>query len=163
MRNSHNKNIILIENVRRSILLFRSQKVIIDTDLANLYGVTTKVLNQAVKRNLERFPADFMFQLSQEEFKIWRSQFVTSKKDQKGLRYKPFAFTENGVAMLSSVLNSPRAIRVNIQIMRTFTQLRQMMASHAQLKKKIEVMERKYDHQFKIVFDAMKKLLEKKV
>ncbi|MFQ5963871.1 MAG: ORF6N domain-containing protein [Candidatus Scalinduaceae bacterium] len=127
---------------------------------AALYGVQTKALKQAVKRNAKRFPDDFMFELTTKEFENWRSQFVTSKGDKMGLRYKPMAFTEQGVAMLSSVLNSERAIQVNIQIMRTFTKLREMILTHKELKQKIEAMERKYNYQFKIVFDAIKKLLE---
>jgi hypothetical protein len=132
----------------------------LDRDLAELYGVETKVLKQAVRRNNKRFPGDFMFELNAGEFNDWRSQFVTSKSDKMGLRYRPMAFTEQGVAMLSSVLNSERAIQVNIQIMRTFTKLRQMLASHEDLRRKIETMEQKYDQQFKVVFDAIKLLLE---
>ena len=110
----------------------------LDRDLAGLYGLGTKALKQAVKRNPKRFPEDFMFELTQEEFQNWRSQFVTSKADKTGLRYPPYAFTENGVAMLSSVLNNDRAIQVNIQIMRTFTRLREILATHEELKRKIE-------------------------
>ena len=128
----------------------------IDRDLAELYGVPTKVFNQAVKRNVERFPDDFMFQMTKEESGNWRSQFVTSKAD----RRPPYVFTEQGVAMLSSVLKSKRAVQVNIQIIRTFTKLREMLATHADLKKKIEAMERKYDKQFRIVFEAIKQLLQ---
>ena len=132
----------------------------IDRDLAKLYSVETKVLNQAVKRNIERFPEDFMFQLSNEEFKNWKSQTVTSNREKMSLRKKPYAFTEYGILMLSSVLNSRRAILVNIEIMRMFTRLREMLADHVGLRKKIEDMEKKYDYQFKMVFDAIKKLLE---
>jgi len=132
----------------------------LDRDLAELYGVETKVLKQAVRRNLKRFPEDFMFELTTKEFSDWRSQFVTSKSDKKGLRYKPMVFTEQGVAMLSSIINSDRAILVNIQIMRAFTKLRQMLSTHDDLKKKIEAMEKKYDQQFQIVFEAIKQLLE---
>jgi len=131
----------------------------LDRDLAKLYEVETKVLNQAVKRNSERFPEDFMFQLAKEEMRNWKSQFVTSKSERMGLRKRPFAFTENGVAMLSSVLHSRRAIQVNIQIMRTFTRLREMLLNHEDLRRKIEEMERKYDQQFQIVFKAIKELL----
>ncbi len=132
----------------------------LDKDLAQLYGVETKALNRAVKRNLDRFPDDFMFQLSKEEYdELLRYQFGTLKRGQHS-KYLPFAFTENGVAMLSSVLNSDRAIKVNIQIMRTFTRLREMLMTHKDLKDKIEAMEKKYDYQFKIVFDAIKELLE---
>ena len=156
-------SLIPSETIQNKILWIRNQKVMIDRDLAALYGVETKALNQAVKRNLERFPKDFMFQLTAEEFKIWKSQFVTSKNDQKGLRKKSYAFTEHGILMLSSVLNSPRAVQVNIQIMRTFNQLRQMLTSHSELKKKIDEMEKKYDYQFKTVFDAIKRLIEEPV
>ena len=130
----------------------------LDRDLAQLYGVTTSNLNKAVRRNIERFPEDFMFQLSKEEFEDLKFHFGTSSWG--GTRKLPYAFTENGVAMLSSVLNSDRAIKVNIQIMRTFTKLREMLMTHKDLKKKIEAMEEKYDYQFKIVFDAIKELLE---
>ncbi len=129
----------------------------LDKDLANLYGVKTKVLKQAVKRNIERFPEDFMFQLNKREFEDWRSQFVTSNLgDKMGLRYSPYAFTQEGVAMLSSVLRSKRAIDVNIQIMRTFIKLRMMLSTHKDLKSKIDKMEKKYDQQFQIVFKAIK-------
>ncbi len=148
------------ETIEGKILLIRGKKVMLDRDLAALYGVQTKVLKQAVRRNAKRFPDDFMFELTTKEFENWRSQFVTSKSDKMGLRYKPMAFTEQGVSMLSSVLNSERAIQVNIQIMRTFTKLREMILTHKELKQKIEAMERKYDYHFKIVFDAIKKLLE---
>ena len=132
----------------------------IDRDLSRLYMVDTKVLNQAVRRNLERFPKDFMFQMTKREFEIWRSQIVTSNKEKMGLRRRPYVFTEQGVAMLSSVLHSKMAIQVNIQIMRTFTKLRRMMETHKDLKRKIEKMEKKYDHQFKVVFDVIRQLLE---
>jgi len=130
----------------------------LDKDLAQLYKVTTGNLNKAVKRNALRFPEDFMFQLSKEEFENLIFHFGTSNWG--GTRKLPYAFTENGVAMLSSVLNSKRAILVNIQIMRTFTTLREMLLTHKDLKQKIEAMEKKYDYQFKIVFDTIKQLLE---
>ncbi len=149
------------ETIEDKILLIRGKKVMLDRDLAALYGVETSYLKRQVKRNIERFPEDFMFQLSKEELGNWRCQFVTSNStDKMGLRYPPYAFTEQGVAMLSGVLNSPRAVHANIQIMRTFTKLREMILTHKELQKKIESMEGKYDHQFKIVFDAIKKLLE---
>ncbi len=141
------------------IFLIRGKKVMLDSYLSELYGVPTKVLLQAVKRNIKRFPSDFMFQLKKEEFDNLRSQIVTSSS-WGGRRYLPYAFTENGVAMLSSVLNSERAIQVNIQIMRTFTRLREMLLKHKDLQRKIEEMEEKYDYQFKVVFDAIKQLLE---
>jgi hypothetical protein len=148
-----------IELIASKIYLIRSVKVMLDRDLAELYGVETKVLKQAVRRNIDRFPADFMFEMTNTEFEDWRSQFVTSKRDKIGLRYKPMAFTEKGVAMLSSVLRSKRAIQVNVQIMRAFSQLRKMLLTHEDLKKKIESMEKKYDEQFQIVFEAIKQLL----
>ena len=145
--------------VESKILFIRGKKVMLDRDLAALYGVETRTLNQAVRRNIKRFPEDFMFQLTKEEMGNWKSQIVISNKDKMGLRKKPYAFTENGVAMLSSVLNSERAIIVNIQIMRTFTKIREMLATHKDLQRKIEEMEKKYDYQFKIVFDAIKQML----
>lgn len=148
------------ERIESKILFIRGKKVLLDRALARLYGVETKALNQAVKRNIDRFPSDFMFQLSKKEFKIWKSQFVTSVGDTLGLWKLPYAFTEMGIAMLSSVLNSKRAIHVNIQIMRTFTKLREILLTHKQLRDKIESLEKKYDGQFKIVFDAIKQLLE---
>jgi hypothetical protein len=147
------------ERIKQAIYLIRGENVMLDRDLALLYGIPTKALKQAVRRNLERFPDDFMFILSPEEFHIWRSQFVTSKEDRKGLRYPPMAFTERGVAMLSSVLKTPRAVQVNIAIMRTFVQLREMLSGNAQLAQKLAELERKYDHQFKIVFDAIRQLM----
>ena len=146
------------EIVESKILLLRGKKVMLDRDLAMLYGVTTSNLNKAVNRNLERFPEDFMLQLTTDEFKNLKFHFGISSWG--GTRKLPYAFTENGVAMLSSVLNSKRAITANIQIMRTFTRLREMLASHKGLARKIEDMEKKYDHQFKVVFDAIKQLIE---
>jgi hypothetical protein len=150
--------LVPVEQVERAILLIRGEKVILDADLAALYEVETRVLVQAVKRHQERFPADFMFQLSKVEFDYLRSQSVTSSQ-WGGRRYPPYAFTEQGVAMLSSVLNSPRAIQVNIEIMRAFIRLRRMLASHAELARKLENLEKKYDVQFKMVFDAIRKLM----
>jgi hypothetical protein len=133
----------------------------LDRDLAPLYDVEVKYLKRQVRRNADRFPEDFMFQLTKEEFEKWRGQFVTSNSaDKMGLRYPPYAFTEPGVAMLSSVLCSKRAIMVNVQIMRTFIKLREMLMTHKELKEKIERMEARYDYQFKVVFDAIKELLE---
>jgi uncharacterized protein YjcR len=153
------KSLVPAERIEKSILLIRKQKIMLDSDLAALYGVETKALVQAVKRNLERFPKDFMFQLSREEFSILRSQFVTSS-DWGGRRYPPYAFTEQGVAMLSSVLRSPRAIQVNIEIMRAFIRLRQMLASNAELARKLDELEKKYDAQFKEVFEAIRQLMK---
>lgn len=131
------------ERIVQSIVWLRGHKVLLDTDLADLYGVATKVLLQAVKRNLERFPDDFMFQLNAKEWESLRSQFVTSNAGRGGRRYAPYAFTEQGVAMLSSVLNSPQAIAVNIEIMRAFVRLREMLASNKDLAKKLDELERK--------------------
>ncbi len=144
-------------NIEKQILLIRGEKIMLDFDLAALYEVQTKVLIQAVKRNLDRFPDDFMFQLTKQELINLRSQFVTSSWG--GRRYPPYAFTEQGVAMLSSVLRSNRAVQVNIEIMRAFVKLRQMLASHADLAKKFEDLERKYDKQFKVVFEAIRQLM----
>jgi len=152
------KSLIPVDRIEKAILLIRGQKVMLDADLAELYDVETKVLVQAVKRNLERFPEDFMFQLNQEEFAILRSQIVTSS-DWGGRRYRPYAFTEQGVAMLSSVLRSRRAIQVNIEIMRAFIRLRQMLASHVELARKLDALEKKYDAQFKQVFEAIRQLM----
>jgi hypothetical protein len=154
-----NNSMIPAETIQKSIYLVRGQKVMLDRDLAAMYGVATKVLKQAVKRNATRFPSDFMFVLTREELADWRSQFVTSNADRMGLRHAPMAFTEHGVAMLSSVLNSERAIQVNIAIMRTFTQLRQMLLSHAELARKLAELEKRYDTQFSVVFDAIRQLM----
>lgn len=129
-----------------------------DSDLAGMYDVETKVLNQAVKRNISRFPPDFMFQLNEKEFGDLRSQFVTSKFSKR--RNPPYVFTEQGVAMLSSVLRSERAIKVNILIMRAFVKLREMISTHKDLLNKVESMEKKYDTQFKVVFEAIKTLMK---
>ena len=152
------KLIVPMDRIERLIILVRGHKVILDADLAELYGVQTKALNQAVKRNQNRFPSDFMFQLDQEEFENLRSQFVTSSQ-WGGRRIPPYVFTEQGVAMLSSVLKSERAVQVNIEIMRTFVRLRQLLASNAKLARKLEMLERKYDAQFKVVFDAIRQLM----
>ncbi len=149
--------IIPVERIQNSIYLIRKQKVMLDKDLAVLYGVETKVLIQAVKRNIERFPSDFMYQLTDKDFTILRSQIVTSSWG--GRRYNPYAFTEQGVAMLSSILRSKRAIEVNIAIMRTFVKLRQILATNDLLRHKIESIERKYDEQFQQVFAVLKNML----
>src|SRR3989337_836613 len=138
--------------------MIRGQKVMLDVDLAAIYGVTTKRLNEQVRRNLRRFPSDFMFQLTSEEAESLRSQIATSKRG--GRRYLPYVFTEQGVAMLSSVLNSERAIEVNILIMRAFVKLREMLATHKDLAKKLEGMEKNYDEQFKVVFEAIYELMK---
>jgi len=150
---------ISIELIEQAIFLIRGQKVLVDADLAQLYGVETKILNKAVKRNLDRFPEDFMFQLTAEEAENLRFQIGTSKKQRGGRRYLPYAFTEQGVAMLSGVLNSPRAVKVNVEIMRAFVRLRQLMATHTDLARKLTALEQKYDKQFKVVFDAIRALM----
>ena len=149
-----------VENVERLILLVRGQKMILDAVLAELYGVPTKVLVQTVKRNADRFPSDFMFQLAPEEFAHLRSQFVTSSWG--GRRYPPFAFTEHGVAMLSSVLRSRRAVQVNIAIMRAFVRLRATLALHTELGTKLSALERKiagHDESIRTLFDAIRQLM----
>ena len=153
------KEVIPLENVEQKILMIRGQKVMVDKDLAELYGVETKVLIQAVKRNMDRFPSDFMFQLNNQEVVRLRSQIVTSKSGRGGRRYLPYVFTEQGVAMLSTVLKSNRAIKVNIAIMRAFVKLRQMLISNAQLSRKLKALEKKYDKQFAVVFEAIYKLM----
>ena len=159
------------ENLAPLISFVRGEKVLLDADLAELYGVATKVLNQAVKRNKDRFPLDFMFQLTAEEWNSMRSQFVTASPKSAGIRSQavtasrrnlaalPFAFTEQGIAMLSSVLRSPRAAEVNIAIMRTFVQLRRLMDSNRDLARRIDALEQRYDEQFSSVFDAIKRLI----
>ena len=150
--------IIPQEVIEKRIFLIRGQKIMLDRDLAKLYGVTTFNLNKAVKRNLDRFPEDFMFQLTDEEFQNLKSQIVTSNWG--GLRRaNPYAFTEQGVAMLSSVLRSKRAVHVNIEIMRAFVKLRMILSTHVELARKLEEMEKKYDAQFRVVFDAIRELM----
>lgn len=144
-------------NIKQHILWIRSEKVMLDSDLAMLYGSETKILLQAVKRNAVRFPDDFMFQLTKDEFENLRSQFVTSNLGAR--RYAPYVFTEQGVAMLSSVLRSKRAIQVNVEIMRTFVQFRKILTENKTLEKHLIALEQKYDKQFKVVFDAIKQLM----
>jgi hypothetical protein len=144
--------------VERKILLVRGHRVLLDAHLATLYGVETRALVQAVRRNRSRFPPDFMFRLDAEESARLRSQIVISNQ-RGGRRYSPYVFTEQGVAMLSSVLRSPRAIQVNVQIMRAFVRLREMLVAHAELLRKIEAMERKYDARFRAVFEAIRELM----
>ena len=151
------KTLVPIELIASKIYLIRGIKVVLDRDLAELYGLETKRLKEQVRRNIERFPEDFMFELTKKEIKNLRSQFATSSWG--GARYLPMAFTEQGVAMISSILKSKRAIEVNIAIIRAFVKLREMMATHKDLKRKIESMEKKYDEQFQIVFEAIKQLL----
>jgi hypothetical protein len=149
-----------VERIESRILVIRGQKVMLDASLAALYEVTTKALNQAVKRNLVRFPGDFMFQLAAGEATLLRSQSVTLKTGRgRHRKYQPYAFTEQGVAMLSSVLRSERAVLVNVEIMRAFVRLRRMLETHADLARKLAALERKYDAQFKSVFDAIRELM----
>ena len=145
------------EQIERAIYLIRDEKVILDQDLAALYEVETKALVQAVKRNRNRFRPDFMFQLSEDEFADLKSQIVTSSWG--GRRSRPFAFTEQGVAMLSGVLRSERAVTVNIEIMRAFVRLRRLLLTHEALAKKLASSERKYDEQFKVIFDAIRTIM----
>ncbi|MCX6646153.1 MAG: ORF6N domain-containing protein [bacterium] len=168
------KSLIPVERIEKVILFIRGQKVMLDSDLATLYDVETKALNRAVKRNIERFPEDFMFQLTDEEWEILRCQFGTSSlegetgnlitldstiKSWGGRRFPPYAFTEQGVAMLSTVLNSERAVKVNIEIMRAFVRLREILASNRDLARKLNDLEKKYDAQFRVVFDAIRELM----
>ena len=150
---------VVAEQIERKIYFIRGIKVRLDKDLAELYGVPTKRLNEQIKRNPKRFPSDFMFQLTMEEARASRSQFATLKKG-KNIKYLPYAFTEQGVAMLSSVLNSDRAIEVNLQIMRVFVKLRELMMSHKDLARKVEELEKKYDAQFRGVFEAIRRLMK---
>ena len=150
-----------LDTIARHIYEIRGQRVMLSEDLAALYGVENRALIQAVKRNSERFPEDFMFQLSREESDSLRSQIVILKPGRgQHRKYLPYAFTEQGVAMLSSVLHSERAAQVNVAIMRAFVQLRGMLASHAELSRKLSALERKYDAQFKVVFEAIRELME---
>jgi hypothetical protein len=154
------EELIPAEIIEKKIYLIRSHKVMLDSDLAELYGVETKRLNEQVRRNPKRFPDDFMFQLTEEEAESLRSHFATLKNGRgKHRKYLPYAFTEQGVAMLSSVLNSDRSIEVNVQIMRAFVKLRELMATHKDLARKLADMEKKYDSQFKVVFDAIRQLM----
>lgn len=156
-----NEALVPVESIAQSILLLRGQKVLLDADLAELYGVETKVLLQAVKRNRERFPEDFMFQLTADEFGNLRSQFVTSSWG--GRRYAPYVFTEQGVAMLSSVLKSPRAIAVNIEVMRAFVRLREMLSSNKELAAKLNELEHKlesHDQAIAGILNAIRELMK---
>lgn len=154
------REIIPRERIERDIYLLRGHKVMLSPDLAALYGVRTKVLVQAVTRNLDRFPSDFMFQLTREELRSLRSQIVTLNKGRgRHSKYPPFAFTEQGVAMLSSVLRSRRAVQVNIAIMRAFVRLRELLATHRDLARRLDSLEKKYDARFRAVFDAIRELM----
>jgi hypothetical protein len=150
---------ITTATIAQRIVVVRGMKVMLDSDLANLYQVQTKNLNKAVQRNTGRFPDDFMFRLTREEYQNLRFQIGTSSSDHGGRRFLPLVFTEQGVAMLSTVLNSERAVRVNIEIMRTFVRLREILISHKDLAQKLTELEGKYDRQFKVVFDAIRTLM----
>lgn len=153
------EGLALVKQVERRVLNVRGHHVMLDTDLAELYQVGVKVLNQAVKRNRARFPSDFMFRLTERERIALRSQNVTAKIGRGGRRSAPYAFTEQGVAMLSSVLRSARAVRVNIAIMRAFVRVRHMIASNSELAKRLDALEGKYDEQFTVVFEAIRELM----
>lgn len=163
---SKSKTALVASTLERRILFLRGHKVILDTDLAQLYNVEVKALNKAVKRNLDRFPGDFMFQLASGDMQGLRFQIGTSKEEEQsptgrgGRRYLPYAFTQEGVAMLSSVLRSKRATEVNIAIMRAFVRLREVLASHNELAQKLAELERKYDRHFRAVFDAIRQLMK---
>ncbi len=152
------ENLIPLDLIENQIHIIRGHKVMLSTHLAELYEVEAKALIQAVKRNIKRFPDDFMFQLTKEEEQAIRSQIVTLKRGEHS-KYLPYAFTEQGVAMLSSVLRSSRAVQVNIQIMRTFVQIRQLIGSNKEIALRIDELENRYDHQFKIIFDAIRELM----
>jgi len=147
-----------VERIANAIVLLRGHKVLLDDVLSQMYGVETKALKRAVRRNIQRFPPDFMFRLSAEEFRNLRSQSGTSSS-WGGSRYRPYAFTEQGVAMLSTVLSSPRAVRVNIEIMRAFVRLRQLLETNAELGRKLDALEKRYDSQFRVVFEAIRELM----
>ena len=153
------KSLVPARRIDRAILIVRGHRVIIDADLASMYGVTTRALVQAVKRNWRRFPTDFVVKLTMEDLAILRSQSVISRSRHGGRRTAPYAFTEQGVAMLSSVLHSPRAIQVNIEIMRAFVRLRELLHPTAALAKKLNELETKYDTQFSVVFQAIRELM----
>jgi hypothetical protein len=156
-------SLIPVERIERAILLVRGHKVILDSDLASLYGVRTKRLNEQVSRNRARFPPDFMFRLRVPEVAALRSQIATTTPGRGGRRYRPYVFTEHGALMAATVLNSRVAVRVSIQIVRTFVRLRRLLATHAQLARKLTELERRYDAQFKAVFDAIRELMAPEV
>jgi hypothetical protein len=151
------ENTVPSEQIEKTILVLRGQRVILDADLAQIYGVTTKRLNEQVRRNSDRFPHDFMFQLDEMEDAALRSKFGTTN-NYGGRRTKPFVFTEHGALMVGNILNSPIAVASSLQVVRAFINLRKMLASHVELARKLDSMERKYDHQFKVVFDAIREL-----
>ena len=153
------KTLVPVERIASRIYFIRDMKVMLDRDLAELYDVETKRLKEQVRRNIERFPEDFMFELTKEELKNWRSQFATSNQDIMGLRIPPFAFTEHGILMLSSVLKSERAVQVNIQIMRTFAKLREALIDNKDLRKELEELKQISEERFQIVFETLDQLL----
>ncbi len=168
---ARDRSLVPVEQIESRILLIRGQKVMLDRDLARLYQVKAKTLNQAVKRNKKRFPSDFMFQLTWEESKSLRSHFVTLDEEDSrsqsvtlkrggNIKYRPHVFTEQGVAMLSSVLRSERAVRVNIEIVRAFVRLRGILAAHKELSLRLDELEKKYDNKFAVVFEAIRRLME---
>jgi hypothetical protein len=152
-------DLIPTERIEQAIFLIRGQKVMLDVDLAKLYGVTAGRLNEAVKRNSERFPADFMFQLTFHELRRLRSQIAISKKGRGGRRYLPYAFTEHGAIMAANVLNSHRAIEASVFVVRAFVRLRELIATNKDLSKRLDELEKKYDSQFKVVFDAIREFM----
>jgi hypothetical protein len=151
--------VIPVERIERAIFLVRGQKVMLDVDLAKLYASSTKRLNEQVKRNRDRFPNDFMFRLSKDEWDCLRSQIATSKTGRGGRRVPPYAFTEHGAIMAANVLNSPRAVQASIQVVRAFIRLRELLTSHKDLARRLDALEQKYDGQFRVVFDAIRKLM----
>jgi phage regulator Rha-like protein len=151
--------LVPVERIASKIYLIRNEKVMLDRDLAELYGVETKRLKEQVRRNIERFPKDFMFGITKEELNKWRAQFATSNKDIMGLRIPPFAFTEHGVLMFSSVLKSERAVQVNIQIMRTFTKLREALLDNKDLRRELEELKQVTEERFRVVFETLDQLL----
>ena len=151
--------LVPMERIERAIIVVRGEKVMLDSELAEIYGVETRILNQAVRRNINRFPVDFMFQLTVAEEESLRSQIVISNEGRGGRRYLPYAFTEHGALMLANVLNSERAAQTSVQVVRAFVKLRQLLASNAELARKLAAMEKKYDAQFKVVFDAIRQLM----
>jgi len=152
-------SLVPMERIERAIIVVRGEKVMLDSELAEIYGVETRILNQAVRRNINRFPVDFMFQLTVAEEESLRSQIVISNEGRGGRRYLPYAFTEHGALMLANVLNSERAAQTSVQVVRAFVKLRQLLASNAELARKLAAMEKKYDAQFKVVFDAIRQLM----
>ena len=160
MLKKEKKSLVPDERIISQIYFIRGEKVMFDRDLAELYGVETRMLKQAVRRNLDRFPADFMFQLNKKELEIWRSQIVMSKSDKQGLRWLPIVFTEQGVAMLSAILKSKKAVAVSIQVVRTFVRLREILSTHKQLREKVELMENKYDKSFKVIFQMIARMMK---